>query len=203
MPMIGARIRELRQNRGLTLEQVANETTLSVSFLSMLERDKVSVSVDNLERLARFFGVRLVHFFEGLDEGEVIVTRRAQIENRTASVTAKQAAFVMLTPRADARMEPLLIQIGPGHGDPRFRSHEGDTLIYVVAGAVRLIAERGETVELQTGDSGYYFGFPARRIENASASEPATILLVATPPTSMRDDVVDSQHGVLIQSEES
>ncbi len=65
MPNLGNRLRELRQSRGLTLEQVASETGLSVSFLSMVERDKVSISVDNLERLARYYEVHMVHFFSG------------------------------------------------------------------------------------------------------------------------------------------
>jgi transcriptional regulator with XRE-family HTH domain len=79
MPMLGPRIRELRQGRGLTLEQVAADTGLSVSFLSMLERDKVSISVDNLERLANYYEVHMVHFFSGPEASPVLVTRREQI----------------------------------------------------------------------------------------------------------------------------
>ena len=77
MDTLGFRIRELRQSRNLTLEQAAADTGLSVSFLSMLERDKVSVSVDNLEKLAHYYEVHMVHFFTGPDETPVLVTRRA------------------------------------------------------------------------------------------------------------------------------
>ena len=81
MPMIGNRIREVRQNRGLTLEQVAAETGLSMSFLSMLERDKVSISVDNLEKLANYYQVHMVHFFRSVDASPVLITRREEIVN--------------------------------------------------------------------------------------------------------------------------
>ena len=45
MAVIGAKLRELRQDRNLTLTQVAESTGFSVSYLSLLERDKVSISV--------------------------------------------------------------------------------------------------------------------------------------------------------------
>jgi transcriptional regulator with XRE-family HTH domain len=202
MSLIGARLRDLRQNRNLTLKQVADETGFALSFLSLVERDKVSISVDNLTRLARFYGVRMVHFFQGADESPVLVTRRGEIAAQTRAVGQASSAFRLLANRADARMEPLLITIGSGHGDPHYRTHDGDSLLYVTEGAVRLLTDGDQTVELAAGDCAYYFGFPGRRIENASADAPATILLITTPPTTLRDDVADAASGVLIQSEE-
>lgn len=201
--MIGTRLREMRQNRNMTLKQVADETGLSLSFLSLVERDKVSISVDNLERLARFYGVRMVHFFQSAEASPVFVTRRAQIKEHVGTAKPGQSAFGLLTNRADARMEPLLIKIGPRHGDPQFRTHDGDSLLYVLEGQVRLLSENADPLTLESGDAAYYFGFPGRRIENASAKEAALILLVTTPPTSLRDDAVDAQHGLIIQSEEA
>lgn len=202
MAPIGARLRELRQNRNLTLQQVADATGFALSFLSLVERDKVSISVDNLSRLARFYGVRMVHFFQGADESPILVTRRHEIAGQSQGATAAGATFRLLARRADARMEPLLITIGPGHGDPHYRTHDGDSFLYVIDGQVRLLTEGEEAVELAAGDCAYYFGFPGRRIENASAEHPATILLITTPPTSMRDDLADTESGILIQSEE-
>ena len=121
MPMIGGRIREIRLNQGWTLDQVSTETGLSVSFLSMLERDKVSVSVDNLDKLAHFLGVRMVQFFQGMEEDKVVVTRASQIAARSADLQPDQTVFLLLTNRNNARMEPLHVTIAAGHGDPKFR----------------------------------------------------------------------------------
>lgn len=201
MSLIGARLRDLRQNRNLTLKQVADDTGFALSFLSLVERDKVSISVDNLARLARYYGVRMVHFFQGADESPVLVTRREEIAAQIGAVGPGHSLFLLLAKRADARMEPLLITIGPGHGDPHYRTHDGDSLLYVAEGRVRLLTEGEEPVELAAGDAAYYFGFPGRRIENPSR-DAATILLITTPPTTLRDDVADAGSGVLIQSEE-
>ncbi len=202
MAPVGSRLRTLRQNRNLTLKQVADATGLSLSFLSLVERDKVSISGDNLERLAHFYEVRMVHFFQGLEESPVLVTRREQLEERMRAAEPGTSVFVLLANRADARLEPLLIRVAPGRGDPHFRTHEGDAIVYVLEGRLRLVSETGETVELGPGDAAYYFGFPGRRLENASATKPALLLYTAAPPTNVRDDVADAAHGVLIQSEE-
>lgn len=202
MALIGARLRELRQNRNLTLKQVAEETGFAVSYLSLLERDKVSISVDNLERLARFYGVRMVHLFQGAEESPMLVTRREQIIQMANRVEPGHSLFTLLSDRADARLEPLLVAVGPGHGDHEFRTYEADTLLYVLEGEIRITSEKGDEVTLAAGDVACYFGFPGRRIENASQTERALVLLVSAPPTSPRDDVVDVEQGLLIQSEE-
>jgi transcriptional regulator with XRE-family HTH domain len=116
MALIGARLRELRQNRNLTLKQAAGETGFSVSYLSLLERDKVSISVDNLERLARFYGVRMVHLFRGAEESPIRVTRQAQLAELLGEVDAGRSVFALLADRADARaMRPTTLAF-PGAG---------------------------------------------------------------------------------------
>jgi transcriptional regulator with XRE-family HTH domain len=201
MPNLGPRIRELRQGRGLTLEQVAADTGLSVSFLSMLERDKVSISVDNLERLANYYEVHMVHFFNGPEASPVLVTRRAQIVASLGETGRGPAMVTLLANRPNARMEPLLVQIAPGQEEPHFRQHEADTLLYVLEGQARLIAESGEEQELQQGDLAYYVNYPHRRVANASAGAPLTLILITAPPTSSLDDLLQARQGAWVMQE--
>jgi transcriptional regulator with XRE-family HTH domain len=202
MPLLGDRLRELRVDRNLTLKQVSEETGLSVSFLSLVERDKVSISVDNLERLARFYQVRLVHLFQGVEDSSVLITRKAHLQKQLSSVEPNKSAFMLLSYRNGARMEPLMVRIAPGQGDSHYRTHEGDMLIYVLEGRIRLIAEKGEPADLEAGDVAYYTGFPGRRIVNADQEKPATILMVTAPPSALRDDALDGRRGLLLPAEE-
>jgi transcriptional regulator with XRE-family HTH domain len=195
MPNLGPRIRELRQNRNLTLEQVASDTGLSVSFLSMLERDKVSVSVDNLERLARYYEVHMVHFFSGPDETPVMVTRRSDIIQRLNETENSPAAVTLLVNRPNARIEPLLVNIAPGRDEPHFRKHEADTLAYILEGKARLISETGEVIDLEQGDLAYYVNLPHRRFANASKSKPLVLIIITAPPTSSLDDLLNARQG--------
>ena len=201
MPNIGLRIRELRQQRGQTLEQVAAETGLSVSFISMLERDKVSISVDNLERLANYFQVHMVHFFRNEAASPVQVTRRDEIVKSLALTSKGPATVTLLSNRPDARMEPLLVAIAPGKEEPHFREHEADVLLYVLEGDATLISEAGEEIELNQGDMAYYVNVPHRRVANASKKKQLLIIVITAPPTSSLDDLIQARQGLWVMSE--
>lgn len=64
--MLGARIRELRKGRVLTLRQLANKTALSVSLISQIELGKSAASVATLRKLATALGVSLADLFDGV-----------------------------------------------------------------------------------------------------------------------------------------
>ena len=202
MSDLGARIRELRLSRSLTLEQVAEETGLSASFLSMLERGKVSISVDNLEKLARYYEVHMVHFFGGPETSPVLITRRAQILNSMDARGNGPAMVTLLANRPNARIEPLLVHIAPGQEEPHFRQHEADTLLYVLEGQARLISEHGDSLDLEQGDLAYYVNFPHRRLANRSAEHPLLLISITAPPTSSLDDLLNARQGMWVMSEE-
>lgn len=64
--MLGARIRSLRKGRTLTLRQLANKTSLSVSLISQIELGKSAASVATLRKLAAALGVSLSVLFDGI-----------------------------------------------------------------------------------------------------------------------------------------
>jgi len=202
MPNIGLRIRELRQQRGQTLEQVAAETGLSVSFISMLERDKVSVSVDNLEKLANYFQVHMVHFFRNENASPVQVTRREDILSSLALTGKAPASVTLLSNRPDARMEPLLVAIAPGKEEPHFREHEADVLLYVLEGDALLISETGEEIELHQGDLAYYVNVPHRRVSNLSKKKHVLLVAITSPQTSSLDDLMQARQNAWVMSKQ-
>ena len=144
MAALGTRIRELRMNRNLTLEQVSTETGLSVSFLSTVERNKASISVENLEKLAKYYQVHIVHFFNAPEENAVMVTRREQILESLDSEKMAEAAVTLLANKPNARIEPLLVTIAPGKEEPHFRMHEADNLLYVLSSEALPISEKAD-----------------------------------------------------------
>ncbi|MCX6053657.1 MAG: helix-turn-helix domain-containing protein [Chloroflexi bacterium] len=203
MSALGTRIRELRISRNLTLEQVGTETGLSVSFLSMLERNKVSISVDNLEKLAHYFEVHMVHFFNTPDQSPVFITRQEQIQKTNNGKNSDQVSVTLLANSPTARIEPLLIRIAPGKEEPHFREHEADTLLYILEGEARLISENLDEVDLHQGDMAYYVNYPHRRISNKSTTTPLLIISVTAPPTSSLDDMIQARQGGWVMPEKS
>lgn len=68
---LGEHLRELRQQRGFTLLQLSQQTALSVSYLSDLERGRTNPSIDTLERIAGTYGVLLGELIAGVDGWQV------------------------------------------------------------------------------------------------------------------------------------
>ena len=60
----GKRLRDLRKQKGMTQEQLAEEALVSVDFLSLIERGINAPSFDTLEKLAIALDVPVKHFFE-------------------------------------------------------------------------------------------------------------------------------------------
>ena len=61
------RIRELRQNNGLTLKEVSEITDLSVSYLSDIERGRTVPSLSTLTKLSEAFEINLTDLLAGVD----------------------------------------------------------------------------------------------------------------------------------------
>lgn len=68
---IGEELRKLRRYRGLTLSQVSEQTNLSVSFLSDVERGKTNPSLDTLQKLAEFYQVAVNDIVKGAESDVV------------------------------------------------------------------------------------------------------------------------------------
>lgn len=61
--IIGAKIKSLRKERKLTLKQIADQTNLSISFLSQVERSKSSITLESLKKISEALGVNPSYFF--------------------------------------------------------------------------------------------------------------------------------------------
>lgn len=68
----GERLKRLRQQRGMTQEQLAEASKLSVDFVSQIERGVSAPSFESLERLAKALDVAVKDCFDftGLSRGE-------------------------------------------------------------------------------------------------------------------------------------
>ena len=79
MATLGQKLRELRHQKGYKLNEVAEGADLSISFISLIERDKASISVENLQKLAIFYNVRLFQIFQDIEEENEFIIRSQQV----------------------------------------------------------------------------------------------------------------------------
>ena len=74
---IGKRIRQLRIKNDLTLEELASRTELTKGFLSQLERNLASPSIQTLEDITEALGTTMSTFFAEEDDSKVVFTPSA------------------------------------------------------------------------------------------------------------------------------
>lgn len=171
---LGQKIGRLRQERGLTLQEVSEGSGLTPSFLSRLERDKVNISVANLRKLAQFFSVQMTHFFEGEDDQQVGQVVRVADRVRLSLDDTPVQVFSLLPPNSD--MEARLIEARPGSGQQGF-SNRGSQMVLVLEGRLRYTLG-DEEYELAAGDTLFYRDDVAYSWTNAG-EERAVVLTVA------------------------
>lgn len=172
---LGQKIGRLRQERGLTLQEVSDGSGLTPSFLSRLERDKVNISVANLRKLALFFNVQMTHFFEGEDKQQVGQVVRPEERVKLSLDDAPVQVYSLLPANSD--LEARLIEALPGSGQQGF-SGRGGQVVYLLQGHLHY-ALGDEEYTLHAGDTLFYYDDLAHNWVNVG-DEVAIILTVST-----------------------
>ena len=170
-PLVGSRIKRRRRERGLTLADVAGASGLNIGYLSQLENDKASPSLETLAALAEALDVPIAWFLLDTSIGPRLVRRseRPRRSNgRQAQMTqvdggiARELAIFEMTMAAGAKTG--------------MHAHGGDEHHLVLAGRVRF--SQGETVvEAGPGDYVLLDGTLPHDAEVLGA-EPARLLVV-------------------------
>ena len=145
---LGPRLRRMRQDRGLTLEQVADAVGLSPSFLSELERDQSGASMTTLHRLLGYYGTTVAAILEGA-RGHAPRPRR---RGRGRSVRQRG---VLVEPLGSGQtvMEPRVLTVEPGAAGEGAADQRGEQFVYVLEGALEVTLSGRERYVLRQGDS--------------------------------------------------
>jgi transcriptional regulator with XRE-family HTH domain len=173
----GARLRELRQQKGWTLEELACRSGLSRAFLSRLESGTRQASIAAVLTLSRIFDVSLASLFESPLAVEPCVIVRAG-EAVEQAVNGLQYAPLSQAGRF-FNLQPIRVRVSPARpGDEHYR-HDGEEWLYLLSGSLTL-SLAGKTYDLAPGDAAHFDSrLPHRLI--ARGPQDAEVVLVASP----------------------
>ncbi len=176
---IGQRIRKIREEKGLALEELSKLTGFDVQFLSNLEKNMAHPQLRTVIKLSKALDSAFGRLVSGVGDKLYSITRkneRRTVSRSTSHEGQKQVyIYKSLAPDVKGRhMEALLVQL---EEDPEneVSVHEGEEFIFVLDGVVEMgIGE--DKFELEPGDSVYYLSTTPHHI--AAKSGRATILAV-------------------------
>lgn len=180
---VGARIREARKARGLTLQELSERSGVALSTISKAERGDIALTYEKFAGLAQALGL----------EFEQLLGRRRTPDARRLrpTFTPSGGQVIYDTPNyeygmlADAltgkRMLPMRAHIRARSVDdfPDYIRHPGEEFVFVLGGEIELRFENGDAFRLAPGDS-LYFDSAVGHVYLSVSKEDAEILACCT-----------------------
>ena len=175
---LGEKLKKIRTEKKFSLQNLAEKTGLSRSFLSQVERNKTSPSLSSLIKITSSLGINIGDLFlKEKDVGDYIVHEN---ERESFSITKDKLKIELLTPRIRGKQfDPMFVRFG-ADGNSGMLSAPGPYFCLLLEGNVEL-AIGGKVYILEKGDSIYLNLLFEHRWKNIGKSE-ALAFVVAGPP---------------------
>ena len=179
---IGHRIRRLRQEKGLSLDEVAKKAGFAKSYLSQLENLKREPPISTLSQIAHVLEVDLLFLISGetLTPGIASLAIVRKAERKIVRRPFGSLGYIyesMTYKKSDRLMEGYVATIGCEF-PPELHEHDGQELLYVLEGTLELFYD-GQTHSVEEGDC---LTFDSNRPHNLRSLDvtPSRVLVVAT-----------------------
>lgn len=174
---IGKKIRALRQQLGLTQEELASRCELTKGYISQLENDLTSPSIATLIDILSALGTNLNEFFAEEPEEKIVFKGEDFFEKQTDAFTLSW----LVTNAQKNMMEPISVELNPHHCTEQDFPHEGEEFGFVLSGSI-ILHVGSKKYKCGKGESFYFTASKSHYVENAS-DKPAKFIWVSTPPT--------------------
>lgn len=154
---IGKRVRDLRQARGLTLQDLADKAAISKSYLSRVETSSKAPPVSTLLALAQALETtvgRLLGEEEASDK--ISIVKKADRPEVTRDGTAFGYSYSSLVQgHPDKRLEAYVLTLPTEMGQYSHFEHRGEELLFVLSGKMAF-SYGGMEYYLEEGDCAHF-----------------------------------------------
>jgi len=176
---IGDKLKTLRENRKLTLHDLAAKSGVAKTILADIEENEIIPPVATLLTIASALDVGMADFFsDDLTDETISLTRageRTKVKRRPHHIHEGEISYIyeaLETKKPKKHMEPLFVEFLPAEtSDMVFTSHRGEEFVFLVDGSLEF--RTNDRVEvLKPGDSLYFeshINHSFRGLKNKSA----------------------------------
>jgi transcriptional regulator with XRE-family HTH domain len=177
---LGGRIREARQMRELTIEDISSRTGIDVKTLKQIESGEMAPPLGQLIRLGKALDMKMGYFISpGVEKPMTVVRKgKGQAVARYGEKKAERYGYFYesLAPeKANRMMEPFIVTLLPTEVE-ELSTHDGQEFIFVLEGEMKV--QVGDQIEfLKPGDAVYYDSNQPHMVKSATKTK-ARILAV-------------------------
>ncbi len=184
---VGEKIKQLRESRDLSVEQLAKLSNTHQTFIEELESDQMVPSIAPLLKIARGLGARLNTLLDDDPTTGAVVARQAALPETELGFSGLGpycASTLEFHPLAKNRMgrnmEPFIIDVHPSVPEEcTFSFHEGEEFIFVLEGDIEVL-HGGDQYILGVGDSIYYDSTTPHQVKTAGEKKARILAVIYT-----------------------
>ncbi|MCP9960158.1 MULTISPECIES: helix-turn-helix domain-containing protein [Streptomyces] len=176
------RVRQLRRERLMTLEALAERAGVTKSYLSKVERGQSTPSIAVSAALARALDTPLDSLFTDSEQlTDVTVTRAGERRLLTPEEEPGSRYEGIALQAGTKRMTPFMLYPPHDADSTPFRDHPGEEFLFVHRGRAELLLP-SRSVELEPGDSAYFTATTPHKVRSLSADRAVLLLLISDGP---------------------
>ncbi|MDH6196634.1 transcriptional regulator with XRE-family HTH domain [Mycobacterium frederiksbergense] len=175
---MSALLRAVRQQRGMTLEELAEATGLTKSYLSKIERQRSTPSIAVAMKVARVLEVDVAQLFSEDPAATTLAVDRA--EGRPDGRYHALAAAML-----GKAMSPFIVRPTLKFAEHPHPAHAGQELVFVHAGTVELRYEE-QLVTLEAGDCAYFDSSLPHQLRQRGSTRSEVLVVTHTDYTRNR-----------------
>lgn len=146
---IGTSIRSLRKSKGMTLQQLSAETDLSIGYLSNLERNLSSPTLQNVQKICEVFGSSISDLLERNAEEKIVIRKK----DREITISEEKNMILESIDFGMGNSQFLYMTIEPNSSsEGLWWTHKFDEVGTVISGELVIIID-DQTFLLHEGDT--------------------------------------------------
>ena len=156
---VGETVKEIREKKGLSLQDISQRTGLSPESLMEIEKGNISPPLGSIIKLAKALEMKMGYFISGAEDLPYTIVRKndrkliSRFDSKKSQTYGYE--FISLAPhKKDRHMEPFLVTLEPSDVEEH-SSHDGQEFIFVLEGIMEV--HLGKDIHLlEPGDAIYY-----------------------------------------------
>lgn len=179
---IGKRMRELRKEKNMTLEELSEKSGVALATLSRMENNKMMGTLKSHNSICKALGVSIATLYRELEDESKTVESVSKKMRTEHFVHARKAKYELLVSRTmDKKIMPLMIKMDAGGETQKEQNKPGvEKFVYIISG--NITAEVGAvTYDLKREDSLYFDASLPHSFINKGKAEAEAICIISPP----------------------
>lgn len=175
---IGEQLKNLRVQKNLTQEELGERTDLSKGYISQLEHDSSSPSMETFFSILEVLGVTPEEFFQTTKETQQTVHYKTTDTTEFFDETNGYHIRWLVPESNEFEMEPIVLTFEKNGEYKQFEPSLSETFIYVLEGVLCLTLGE-KTYKAKKGETLYYTADEPHQLKNSGRGK-TRVVIVAT-----------------------